>query len=87
MRPGGDQHGVRGEQREAGGVAEPAARTRVAQRRDPVPAPGGVRARPVAAGRPALPPAVIEESPAADDGRAVEAAPALPSLPPAVMRA
>ncbi|MCH5677795.1 hypothetical protein [Streptomyces gilvus] len=44
------------------------------------------RARPVAAGHPALPPPVIEDLLADADWRVVEAAAANPSLPPAVIR-
>jgi hypothetical protein len=43
------------------------------------------KARPIAAGHPALPPPVIVELLADDDWRVVEAAAANPSLPPAVM--
>ncbi|MEV6397204.1 hypothetical protein AB0M39_20920 [Streptomyces sp. NPDC051907] len=45
------------------------------------------RARRLAAGHPALPPAVVVELLADDDGEVVEAAAANPSLPPAVMAA
>lgn len=43
------------------------------------------RTRPIAAGHPALPPEVVAELVADDDGRAVESAAANPSLSPAVM--
>ncbi|WP_226874643.1 hypothetical protein [Microbispora sitophila] len=47
----------------------------------------GRQARPVAAGHPALPPEVIVELLADDDGQVAEAAAANPSLPPTVMSA
>ncbi|GKQ40539.1 hypothetical protein ALMP_70620, partial [Streptomyces sp. A012304] len=43
------------------------------------------RARPLAAGHPALPPSTLVELLADDDGEVVEAAAANPSLPPEVM--